>query len=161
LIAITETTVKCPVCSEEVPEKEINLHLDLRCRGISGPSSSGPRSSQASSTSKRTPTTLDKNEREVVVVPDDSPVRPTKAVASIFGSVGTNKRKKPTEDGGEDVKPDVIAKKPAVQRGNDKVPKKEAVGATQRDDTGNVERKSRINPLIAAQPSVFSFRIST
>lgn len=154
-----ESIVKCPVCAEDVPESEINLHLDLRCRGISGPSSSGPRSSQASSSSKKTPTHLGKIEREVVEVDDDSPVKPTKAVASIFGNVGANKRKKPSGEEGEDKKSEEGLKRAATQRGADKVPKKELSAATQLGEPVQAERKPRVNPLLAAQPYVIALHL--
>lgn len=149
---LAESTVQCPVCNEEVVDTEINLHLDLRCRGLAGPSSSAARSSQATPSAdikpKRTTPSASQApasasghaSREVFEVGDDTPPRPTqpkKPVASIFG--GGVKRKKPLDDADEEVKPKDLVKRAATQR--------EAGG-------GEVEKKSRINPLIAAQPYV-------
>jgi hypothetical protein len=75
-------------------------------------------------------------------VGDDTPPRhtqPKKPVASIFG--GGVKRKKPLDDADEEGKPKDLVKRAATQR--------EAGG-------GEVEKKPRINPLIAAQPYVLT-----
>ncbi|WWD07998.1 hypothetical protein V865_006108 [Kwoniella europaea PYCC6329] len=127
--------VECPICALLVAESDINLHLDLQCRGAS--SAAGP-----STTPKfRTKGSQSSPDREVIDLLESTPTsKPSNSrrssnksmpVASIFNS--TAKRKSSSQD---DPIPMDIDKK----------------GTGVSSEEGKGEKKQRLNPLIANQP---------
>ncbi|WVW78785.1 hypothetical protein I302_100747 [Kwoniella bestiolae CBS 10118] len=131
--------VECPVCSLPVAETDINLHLDLQCRGSSstaGPSTTPKLRSKGSQSSP---------EREVISLLEDTPTSKQTlsarrasgksasgpgpgSVASIFNS--TSKRKSSSQDEPLDL----------------------STSATAKSEDGKGDKKQRLNPLIANQP---------
>lgn len=104
-------TVTCPVCERQVPESEINLHLDLRCPGTpAGPSS--PLSQPTPGGTQRS--VVDLTQKEQTTPSASRPPAPmfrsrpsTQAQANGKGA----KRPAPPDKGREEKKPRVNALK--------------------------------------------------
>ncbi|WRT65067.1 uncharacterized protein IL334_002009 [Kwoniella shivajii] len=151
--------VECPICSILVPETDINLHLDLQCRGSPSFSSSGSRpiiSStvrpvSSSGTQSKLRTSHESPElKEVISLVENTPTGNNNKtglkrrrssghnVAPIFGSsttstgTGTGKRKSSQEN----------------ETDNQQEEKVEFVIGSGM----NREKKQRLNPLTANQP---------
>ncbi|WWC67629.1 uncharacterized protein I206_101539 [Kwoniella pini CBS 10737] len=145
--------VECPICSTLVSESDINLHLDLQCRGkanIAGPSSTPKLKSQNSQ--EKGNGTISSPHAEIINLVEDTPTakpalnarrssgKSTGPVASIFNTSTKSKRKNLSQD--EDPLED---KKPTGVFGEE----------------GRMEKKSKINPLVANQPLAERSRPST
>ncbi|WVR04386.1 hypothetical protein IAU60_001388 [Kwoniella sp. DSM 27419] len=137
--------VECPICATLVSEADINLHLDLQCRGANqtaGPSTA-PRTTASSP--EHGPGAQGSPKTEHITFIDDTPTKPSvqarrtsgraatdgKPVASIFNSGGVSqgslKRKVKLED--------------------DAPPGEQAT-----QESSGSEKRARVNPLIANQP---------
>lgn len=153
--------VACPICSRQIPESDINLHLDLQCPGNGSTSTSTclpkVKTEPSQSSLKSSPA------RDVIEI-SDTPPRPTGgeagagaggsgggsktrpgngsgSVASIFGPRKRVKMEAP-EENNEPVKMET----PSRSLGHNKSRPK-SVG---KEDTS--ERKPKLNPLVASQP---------
>nr|XP_018265796.1 ATPase [Kwoniella dejecticola CBS 10117]OBR87954.1 ATPase [Kwoniella dejecticola CBS 10117] len=152
--ADAELPVECPICSTLVSESEINLHLDLQCRGASaeaGPShttEAGPQTSHIRS--KRTTSSplrdvIDLAEQDTPTSKPSLKARRSSGkgvapVASIFSSQVKVKRKSSSQD-------DTIVEEKKL--------------ASVSGDEERKEKKVKINPLTANQPLAERSRPST
>jgi putative ATPase len=152
--------VACPICGRSVIEKDINLHLDLQCSGSVGPSTStsdaaGAGADEAPITTLEKAVTKPPETDGVIHILDDSPapVRVDRRIKPISKVVGGN------------VAPIFSKRGSSPTKGNGreeaKVPSTESVstgGGVGRgmkrpnDKKDEVEKKPRLNPLLANQP---------
>lgn len=143
---ITEL-VACPICSRQMPESDINLHLDLNCPGEA--SSSTPKSVTRTKPEASQSSLRSSPEGGVIEIAD-TPPRPASGtrnqttnpanVASIFGP-----RKRMKLDSEVEAGPIQTSNRPSViKRPQPRVVKEEDAQ----------EKKVRVNPLLANQPYV-------
>ena len=155
--------VACPICSRQIAESDINLHLDLQCPG------NAPSSNPVKIKSEPSQSSLRSSPRGKVIEISDTPPRPTAGstesgsggsgskgrsgnVASIFGP---RKRIK-LED--EEVAPGPNPVKSASKTLSD-TPKTsggklQSSKSAVKEETS--ERKPKVNPLHANQPYVYN-----
>jgi putative ATPase len=154
--------VACPICSRQIPEEDINLHLDLQCPGDAT-------TSTPLTTRKASQTSLNLNakpspEREVIELADTPPrptghgsgsvasggrSKPPANVASIFGS---RKRVKVEDnaEAGPSGTPTRIDQAGGKERKRS-IPQGPGIGpGTSKQEPA--EKKPRVNPLVANQP---------
>lgn len=146
--------VACPICSRQIPESDINLHLDLQCPG-------NPSTSTATSSTKVTlepsHSSLKSSPGKDVIEISDTPPRPTNGetagsgskirsgnVASIFGPRKRVKLEEPEDEPSQTT----TSKRPSTQARSQVQPK----GVVKEEPA---ERKPKVNPLVANQPYVF------
>ena len=131
--------VACPICTRQIPEADINLHLDLQCPGEASTS----RKASQGSNNKSSP------KQEVIDILDTPPKRSSDGagtskgnVASIFASRKRVKLEEPaeTEDTSQPT-PSISERKRPLMR------EQAGTGMGQ-----GMEKKPRVNPLTANQP---------
>ncbi|KAK8846711.1 hypothetical protein IAR55_005798 [Kwoniella newhampshirensis] len=158
--------VRCPICDLSVAQDDINLHLDLQCRGSSsgaGPSTTpDPRSITSTHSQSFTQTRLRTSQdtestspdREIKAVEDTPSSKPGlkarrvsgkgEGIASIFNSssnTGPSSTKRKVKPGPSDV----------LAEG----------GPVVGEEMRSAEKKPRLNPLVANQPLAERSRPST
>lgn len=124
--------VTCPICTKELLERDINVHLDFQCPGTTGETSKS--SSQPLAASHAT------------TPPQNTPGRELKATASVVG-----KRKADEE---------VWEESSRILGSNGDTAAREVFKRERRDDKlaeqpKRGEKRVKMNPLTANQPYVF------
>ena len=130
--------VACPICTRQIPEQDINLHLDLQCPGEATTSRKPSQSNIKSSPPHEIIDILDTPPK----IKDSGGAGPSKGnVASIF-----SKKQVRLEE-----KPEVQDERPSqpVFTPNER---KRSLGKDQASRTEVSEKKPRVNPLTANQP---------
>ena len=130
--------VACPICTRQIPEADINLHLDLQCPGEATTSRKASQSSIKSSP-----------KQEVIDILDTPPKRGNDGAGASKGNVASifaSRKRVKLEDKAE--VEDASQPTPSVN---------ERKRPPERGQTGNglgqgIEKKPRINPLTANQP---------
>jgi putative ATPase len=130
--------VACPICTRQIPEADINLHLDLQCPGEA---TTSRKASQGSI--KTSP------KQEVIDILDTPPKRGNDGAGSGQGNVASifaSRKRVKLED-----KAEVEDAQPTPSINERKRPPQREQNAG-KGMTQGMEKKPRINPLTANQP---------
>lgn len=146
------TQVACPICARQVPEADINLHLDLQCPGEASTSSHSQDdiSQSGVKAERRSSQASNKSSDDGIVAVEATPIARASGqraggaagsapVAPIFGGM----RRKESEE------------KPSTpkDRGTEKRGQKRSSEAAVKQEGGE-EKRVKVNPLLANQPYV-------
>nr|XP_031861861.1 uncharacterized protein CI109_002690 [Kwoniella shandongensis]KAA5528933.1 hypothetical protein CI109_002690 [Kwoniella shandongensis] len=165
--------VNCPICDLPVPSSDINLHLDLQCRGAppstAGPSTTpkpNPRSlSQTHSQTRLTSTSQQfeaklstSPERDVITIEDTPTSKPALSARRVSGKAGGGEGIASIFNAGPSTSSSSSTKRKVKAEPTEDV----SLGAeASSEELRSVEKKPRLNPLVANQPLAERSRPST